>query len=281
MPTFDTPEPISVTIDLARSTGEVRIVASERPDTVVEVYPSDESNEADVKAAKQARVEYADGRLLIKAMRQFNLLGWGGSIDVTVGLPAGSRVHGDAAMGGFRCEGRLGDCSFKTSYGDIRLNHSGALHLTTGRGEITVDHAVGHAEVTTRHGIVRIGQIDGTAVVKNSNGDSMIGEITGNLRMNGANGDMYVDRAHASVEARTATGSIRVAEVMRGAVVLETADGELEVGIHEGTVAWLDVRSVSGSVHNSLNTCDGPEQSDETVEVRARAYLGDVVIRRS
>ena len=38
MPTFDTPEPISATIDLA--VGDVRISAGDRLDTVVEVHPA-------------------------------------------------------------------------------------------------------------------------------------------------------------------------------------------------------------------------------------------------
>jgi hypothetical protein len=41
MPTFDTPEPIAVTIELVVS--YVRITASDRTDTVVEVRPSDGS----------------------------------------------------------------------------------------------------------------------------------------------------------------------------------------------------------------------------------------------
>ena len=39
MPTFETPEPISVSLELG--VGDVRIAASERTDTVVEVRPSD------------------------------------------------------------------------------------------------------------------------------------------------------------------------------------------------------------------------------------------------
>ena len=38
MPTFDTPEPISVTVEL--TLGDVRISAAERTDTVVAVEPS-------------------------------------------------------------------------------------------------------------------------------------------------------------------------------------------------------------------------------------------------
>ena len=65
MPTFDTPEPITATIDLA--VGDVRISAGDRGTTVVEVQPSDASNEEDVKVAELTRVEYADARLLVKA----------------------------------------------------------------------------------------------------------------------------------------------------------------------------------------------------------------------
>jgi hypothetical protein len=39
MPTFDTPEPISVTVEFG--VGDLRIVASDRADTMVEVRPSD------------------------------------------------------------------------------------------------------------------------------------------------------------------------------------------------------------------------------------------------
>ena len=65
MPTFDTPEPISATIDVA--VGDVRISAGDRTDTVVDVRPSDASNDDDVKAAELTRVEYANGQLLVKA----------------------------------------------------------------------------------------------------------------------------------------------------------------------------------------------------------------------
>jgi hypothetical protein len=66
----------------------------------------------------------------------------------------------------------------------------------------------------------------------------------------------------------------------RGSVVLETGFGELEVGISEGTAAWLDVSSLYGTVRSELDASDGPETSDETVKVRARTGYGDVVIRR-
>jgi hypothetical protein len=282
MPTFATPESISATIEFAL--GDVLIVASDRSDTVVEVRPSDASREPDVKAAEQTRVEYSDGRLLIKGPKPRglrNFIGWGGSIDLTVKLPADSQVRGEAGLAEFRSEGQLGECRFKTGSGAIALDRTGSLDLTTGGGAITVDRVVGHAAVTTGSGTLQIREIDGTAVIKNSNGDTRLGDVTGDLELNAANGPISVERAHAAVKAKTANGSIRIGEVVRGSVVLETAVGELDVGIREGTAALLDVRSKLGKVRNSLDAAEGPEQSDETVEVRARTSYGNVVIHRS
>lgn len=281
MPTFATPEPISVV--LALIVGDARVIASDRTDTVVDVSPSDRSSEADVKAAAQTRVEYARGQLLVRAPKprmHYGRFGDGGSIAVVIALPAGSHVHGYAAMADFRGEGRLGECRFKTATGHIWLDHTGPLQVNTGAGSITVDRAVGHAEVAGS-GEVRIRGIDGAAVIKNLNGGTWIGEVTGDLRGSAANGDISVDRAHASIAASTANGNIRIGEVVRGSVALGTAFGALEVGIHEGTAALLDVRTQHGSVRNSLAASDGPEPSDETVEVRARTAYGDIVIRRS
>jgi hypothetical protein len=281
MPAFDTPEPISVT--LAIGVGDVRIAASDRRDTVVLVSASDSSKGSDVKAAEQTRVEYSEGRLLIRAPRSwkhYTPFRGGESIDVAIELPAGSRVEGEASMADFRCDGRLGECRLITGVGNIRLDETGPLQLSTGAGSVTVDRAVGRADVTGS-GQVRIREIDGPAVIKNLNGVTWVGKVTGDLRCNAANGDITVEQAHAGVAAKTANGAVRIGEVVRGSVELGTAYGELEVGIREGTAALLDVRSQFGSVRSSLAASDGPEPSDQTVEVRARTSFGDIVIRRS
>jgi DUF4097 and DUF4098 domain-containing protein YvlB len=278
MPVFTTPEPISVTIEL--SAGDARIIASDRTDTVIEVRPRDDSKASDIRAAEQTRVEYSSGRLLVKTTQR-NFFGRGGPVDVTIDLPAGSHVQGDSGMGDFDCEGHLGECRFKTGMGNIRLDHTGAVHLKTGMGNIAVDRALGDADVTTGSGDVRIGQVEGAAVIKNSNGDTAVGEVTGDLRVKSANGRISVDRAHASVMAKTANGNVRIGEVMRGAIVLETAAGELEVGIREGTAAWLDLSSQYGRVRSSLDESASPEQSEATVEIRARTSYGDIKIDRA
>ena len=57
--------------------------------------------------------------------------------------------------------------------------------------------------------------------------------------------------------------------------------GDLEIGIAEGTAAWLEVNTGFGHVRNLLKNATRPEETDETVEVRGRTSYGDITIRRS
>jgi hypothetical protein len=280
MPTFDTPGSISATIDVVN--GEVRIRAAERGEAAVEVRPSDATNEEDVEAAQRTRVEYADEQLLVRApkLRSWSPRSAGGSIEVTIELPAGSRVHGAGQLTDFDCDGRLGDCRIKTGVGHVQVDRADTLSLKSGIGDISVDRATGHVEVIAGSGDVRLRELDAGAEIKNSNGDTWVGLAGGDLRINAANGSIAVDHAHATVAAKSANGDVRVGEVVRGSVVLETALGDLEVGIREGTAAWLDVSAKAGTIHNTLDAGDAPEASAETVEVRARTAVGEIAIRR-
>ena len=282
MPTFDTPEPIAVTVELG--VGDLRVVASDRTDTMVEVRPSDPGKKADVTAAEQTRVEYAGGRLLIKAPKSWRPYSWRGggeSVDVQVELPAGSQLRGETGVAALRGQGRLGECRFKTGVGDIQLDRAGAVQLRTGVGDLTVERADGEAELTTGSGSVRVDQIDGAAVVKNSNGDTWIGEVTGNLQVNAANGRISVDRARETVAAKSANGDIRLGEVAHGAVLAQTAFGRVEIGIRDGVAAWLDLNTRFGNVHNDLDAAGRPESGEDAVEVRARTSFGNISIHRS
>jgi putative adhesin len=282
MPTFDTPEPISVTVELG--VGDIRIVASDRTDTMVEVRPSDGAKKSDVTAAEQTRVEYTGGRLLIKApkgWRQYTFRGGGESIDVQVDLPAGSHVRGGAGVAALRCRGRLGECRYETGVGDIQLDQAGRVQLKTGAGDIKVNQAAGDAEFTTGSGAVQIDSIDGKAVVKNSNGDTWIGEVTGDLRVNAANGRISVDQAHATVAAKSANGEVRLGKVARGVVLAQTGFGKVEIGILDGVAAWLDLNTRFGNVQNDLDAAERPEPGEDAVEVHARTSYGDITIHRS
>ena len=280
MPTYETPEAIAVTLDLA--VGYLRITASDRTDTAVEVRPSDDADESDVQAAEQVRVDYTNGTLRITGpKRVFDFSRKTRSVDVTIDLPTGSQVSAQLQAGDLRCAGRLGECTLKTSAGNAWLERTGPLRLHTSAGHLTANAVAGNADISTGSGKIQIGEVAGTAVVKNSNGDTTIDAVTGDLRVRAANGDIQVGRAGASVDAKTSNGAIRLGQIVRGMVVLDTALGNLDIGVADGTAAWLEVNTGFGHVRNLLENATRPEEADQTVEVRGRTSYGDITIRRA
>jgi DUF4097 and DUF4098 domain-containing protein YvlB len=282
MPTFETPQPIAITVDMFL--GHVKIIASDRTDTVLEVRPSDAAKKDDVRAVQETEVDFAAGNLTVKAPTWWTkvntLFGANPSIDVTIEVPTGSRLHGTAHMCQFLITGELGQCELKSHVGNLQLDKVGPLKLHTSAGNITVDQVMGGASITT-NGIVRVREINGSAVVKNTHGDSMIREVAGDLQVYAANGNITVERPHGSVTAKTASGSVRVGDAARGTLRLETATGELEVGIRPGSAAYLDVHTKSGAIQNLMESADQPTQGEETVHVYARNSFGNIIIRHA
>jgi DUF4097 and DUF4098 domain-containing protein YvlB len=126
-----------------------------------------------------------------------------------------------------------------------------------------------------------VGEIDGDAVVRNGNGDTTIGDVTGELRARASNGDINIERAAGTVTAKSSNGAIHVGEVSRGSVTVETAAGAIDVGVRDGSAAWLDLNTRYGRVRTELEAAPDPGDADATVEVRARTSYGDIAIYRS
>jgi DUF4097 and DUF4098 domain-containing protein YvlB len=263
MPTFDTPTPVHLRIELFG--GSIRVRADDRTDTVVDVRPSNDRSTADVQLAEQTRVEYADGRVTVSTPRRPRLLFFGGtpSVEIDVLVPEGSRLDASASAGDVECEGLLGDVRIDTRYGDVHVDRSSGARVRTSAGEISIAEIDGAAEASTSYGEIRIGRAGG------------------DLRLESACGDISVDCALASVAAHTKYGQVRVHEAVQGSLDLETSYGTVEAGIREGTAAWLDVESASGRVRNLLTASDGPASSEDSLRVRARTAFGNIVIRRA
>lgn len=278
MPSFDTPEPIFATARV--DAGSIQFTASDRADTVVDVRPRDPKSDKDLRAVEQTEVSYASGELSVRTKSRL-FIGPSGLVDVAVELPTGSRVDVTGSWTQVVSEGRLGEVRVKTSAGDVRLDTTGPLQLTASHGSIVVDRVKGAAEITSSTGNVRVGTVDGDAVLKSSHGTTTVGIVTGELRVRGANGTVDIARAGASVVGTTTNGGLRVAEVACGTVQLETANGPIEVGIREGTAAWLDVSSNRGQVRNTLASSEAPEQTGDSARVRARTNWGNIDIHRT
>ena len=212
---FDTPAPISTVLDIPA--GRIQFIAADRADTTVQVLPANTSNGRDVKVAEQTKVEYGDGVLRIESSAKNQFFGPSGSIEVTVQLPAGSRVEAKAASAEFRTVGRLGDVTFDGSQASIKLDEAASARLTTVDGDVSVGRLGGDAEIRTARGDIQIAEARrGTVVLRTQAGSISVraaagvsacldagtthGRISNGLKNDGA--------ADLNIQATTAQGDI-------------------------------------------------------------------------
>ncbi|GGT51565.1 hypothetical protein GCM10010271_64640 [Streptomyces kurssanovii] len=212
MQKFDTPAPVSAVLSIPA--GRIRFIAADRADTTVEVLPANASNGRDVKAAERVKVEYGDGVLRIEAPEAKNrILGSSGSVEVTVQLPADSRVDAKAAGAEFRGVGRLGDVTFEGAQASVKLDETAGARLSTLAGDISVGRLGGPAEISTMKGDLRITEaMHGTVVLRTESGDVSVGAAPG---------------VSASLDAGTTYGRIHNA--------LKNTDGPAGLNIHATT----------------------------------------------
>jgi hypothetical protein len=212
---FDSPAPISAVLDI--SAGRIQFIAADRADTTVEVRPANAAKRRDLKVAEQTTVEYDDGVLRIDAPATRNqYLGPSGSVEVTVQLPAGSRIEGTAAFAEFRGVGRFGDVNVE-AYGVVNIDEAASARLTAYAGDVEVGRLTGPAEISTQQGDIQIAEaVSGTVVLTTQMGDVTVGAADG---------------VSASLDAGAGYG--RISNALRN-------DGAAELNIH-ATTAYGDI----------------------------------------
>jgi DUF4097 and DUF4098 domain-containing protein YvlB len=175
MQKFATPAPVSAVLDIPA--GRIRFIASDRADTTVEILPADASRSRDVKAAERIGVAYGDGVLRIEAAEATSrILGASGSVEVTVQLPAGSRIEAKAASAEFRGVGRLGDVAIQGAQGSVKLDEAASARLTLRSGNVSVGRLGGPAQISTQKGDLHITEtVAGNVTLRTEHGDVSVG----------------------------------------------------------------------------------------------------------
>ena len=82
-------------------------------------------------------------------------------------------------------------------------------------------------------------------------------------------------RLSRDAEVRTGKGDIRIAEAVRGTVVLRTESGTIEVGAAAGVSASLDAGTTYGRIHNALKNTEGAPG----LNIHATTAYGDILAR--
>jgi hypothetical protein len=266
MNAYTTPNPITATLTTAGA--HVRVVASERSDTVVRVSPVDSAKKSDVKVAESTKVSFAGDELSVTTSKPGAK---DGSVAITIELPAGSRLRLDTAWSEVRADGRFGDCVLDVASGQVQVDHVAALRGNLAAGSVSIGCVAGAASIDGAAAGVRIGEAHGTVRYTGSTGKVRIGHAHADVDLTGSNASFDIDVADASVTANAANCPIRIGRMSNGQAHLTNASGGIEVGV--GAAAWVDADSTKGTVRNSLPAQDNPE-----VKIYARTRLDDVVI---
>ncbi|AWS47953.1 DUF4097 family beta strand repeat-containing protein [Streptosporangium sp. 'caverna'] len=179
MQKFATPTPITTVIDLPA--GRLQLIAADRPDTTVEILPTNPAKTRDVQAAEQTTVTHTDGMLRIHTPQPKNqLFGPSGSIQITVQLPTGSHLEATTAACELRSVGRLGEVTFDGAYHQIKIDEAASVRLTAVDGDVEIGRLGGSAEVSTARGDIRITEAArGTLVLRTQSGDISVTAAAG------------------------------------------------------------------------------------------------------
>ncbi|AYG78794.1 hypothetical protein DWB77_00902 [Streptomyces hundungensis] len=178
MQKFATAAPMTAVI--AIPAGRVRIIAGDQEYTTVEVKPAQAGKSRDVKAAEQAAVAYDNGVLRVESLVGNEYFGPSGSLDVTVELPAGSRIEATAGSAEFRTLGRLGDVIFDGAHGSVHLEETAALRLTVQAADVTVGRVAGDSRITVANGDIHITEaLHGTLALHTQAGHITVGAARG------------------------------------------------------------------------------------------------------
>lgn len=180
MRTFDTTTPVTTILDIPA--GEFRFIAADRADATVEVRPTDPGRSRDVKVAEQTEIGYADGILRITAPEpRSRILGpSSGSVEVTVQLPAGSRIEAKTADADVRGVGRLGEVVIESARAAVKIDEAADTEVTIQAGSVSVGRLTGSARISTVQGDLRVDEATrGTVTLRTSMGGISVGVAHG------------------------------------------------------------------------------------------------------
>ncbi|MFI5473683.1 DUF4097 family beta strand repeat-containing protein [Streptomyces cacaoi] len=119
-------------------------------------------------------------------------------------------------------------------------------------------------------GVGRLGDV----VFEGSHGSVKLDEAA-SARLALLAGDVAVGRLNGPAEISTKKGDIRIAEAVRGTVMLRTEAGEVSVGAARGVSASLDAGTTYGRIHNALKNTEGAAD----LNIHATTAYGDIVAR--
>ena len=265
--TFDTPEPVSLYVELG--SGALHVAADEVAQTTVTV---------DGRDADDATVEQRGNQIVVIAPhRKGGLFSTSSELNVNVTLPTDSGVAAKLGSADAVGTGRFGAVKIKSGSGEVGLDELGSEALIeTGSGDIKVAAALGDLRIKSGSGDVEVGRLDGPATISTGSGDVEIGSSQSDVLVKSGSGSIRVKEAHKDMSLSTASGDLDVGVMHRGVLLARNVSGDIHVGITASIPVWTDIACVTGRVRSNLNGAGQPEEGQDFIEVRAKTVSGNI-----
>lgn len=241
--------------------------------------------EGDDRAAERvidSRVFTRGDEVIVEVSRRVSPVSRSKGLQLLVQLPEGCALVIQTGSADLQCSARPGDVRISTGSGDLSMGHIlGSTSIDTGSGELFIDTIGGDFAVKTGSGGVQIRRTERAGSISTGSGEIQMEEVGGSTQVKVGSGNVSIERAHADLRVATASGSLHIRRAEGRRVSAETASGDLSIGIPDGTRAWLDVHTMSGSIRSELEAAKAPAEGDQRIEVRARSISGDVQLLRA
>lgn len=149
------------------------------------------------------------------------------------------------------------------------LGSSGSIEVTI---QLPVDSRIeAKAAGAELRGVGRLGDV----AFEGAQGTVKLDEAA-SARLTLLAGDVSIGLLGGPAEISTQKGDLRIAEAVRGTVVLRTGSGDVSVGAARGVSASLDAGTTYGRIENALKNTDGAAAG---LNIRATTAYGDIVAR--
>ena len=191
--------------------------------------------------------------------------GWRSAFTITITAPTGSNIRLQSQSSDVTVSGPAQLVDVRTASGDIRLDEArGKTLAQTASGDVHIAAAGADVDVRTASGDVEIGPVGGDALIHTTSGDIRVGSVGGNT------------------SARSVSGDVRVADAVAGQTEVNAVSGDVEIGVHAGTVASVNLSTVSGNTNTDFEvTGEAPEGDAPVLAITVTTTSGDIHLHRA
>ena len=244
--TFSTPGKVKLEINIPAGDVDIETVDGDTTTVQLEVSGRDaDEHERDAQIELQQR---GDRYEVVVAVRKSGFSFRSREYDVRITAPTGTDVEASVASADIEGRGRFGEVRIQTASGDVEF-----------------EDLAGQARIDSASGDIELRRVD-------------------SAKVNCASGDLRIDYVENGADVNTASGDVELRSIRSGEVKLNSASGDIEIGIASGSRLWVEAQSLSGDTSSEIDLESGsPIESDEgpLVALKARTLSGDINVRRA